>query len=717
MATPSFCCRKEFGFILGVVIFLAHGSVLSGQSVAPAPKVDPIVDPLTEMGPSANGEKKNGEKKDGEKKNGEKKDDILGLDIEQLGKVPVEVPAFDIEVTSVAKQESTVGKSPAAVFVITNEMIRRSTANCIPELLRLAPGVEVARLGSHDWCISIRGFNDRYSNKLLVLVDGRSVYSQMFSGVFWDQIDMPLDDIERIEVIRGPGGTLWGANAVNGVINIISKQAKDTQGALVDIGGGSQDYNITTFRYGSTIGKNVQYRVWGKYFDRGPEYSPGNNDAWNVGRGGFYADWNPGGSRKDLIHAQGNFFGGKEGIDLEVLPALGQPLEKIAERRRIAESSFLLRWEHTIDEESDWAFQTYWDQTCRYDPRYFGMTFNTFDFDFQYRRPFGRRHSVITGVEYNQTHDFLRTGTLSMTFDNDSRSYYTFSGFVQDEIELADDRFYVTIGSKLETNTFTGFEYQPSVRALWAIDKRHVLWGAISRAVRTPSRFEENAVDFAPFDLFPNSYIVIHGSEWIKSEDVVAYELGYRAQTNDKFSWDISLFFNQYESLMGFDLNNVDPVGPYTFFNYGIRNNGRGEAYGFEWTANWQATKTWRLAGSYSFLVTNIQYFGEFATPVSGDIPTDPRNQIRLQSYWNFAPHWQFDAYYRYVDRLAANNTPSYMTMDLRLGYRPNKNLDVSIIGQNLFCPHHLEFMSNSVYGEPTYEINRAVYARLTWMR
>ena len=700
--------QKTLQCLLCIAIGLVDVAVLHGQSVATAPAVNPVVDPLSEMSPSPGGETKDG---------------ILDLDIESLVKTQVEVTvkSFDIEVSSVSKQESTIGKSPAAVYVITNEMIQRSGATCIPEVLRLAPGVEVARINSHTWAISIRGFNDRYSNKLLVLIDGRSIYSPIFSGVFWDLVDMPLEDIERIEIVRGPGGTLWGANAVNGVINIISKKAADTQGVLIDSGGGNQDYVINTVRYGGMIGKNCAYRVWGKYFDRGPEDSPGLYDGWSGGRGGFYADWNPRGSRNDLVTVQGNFFGGNEGVRFTILPPTpGYPFT-VTGNRPVAEDSFLTRWVHTIDEETDWSVQAYYDQTYRNDPQ-IGFTANTFDVDFQYRWPVGRRHKFILGAEFRQTHDFIYNKSYTIRFVPSSRSYNMTSGFVQDEIELVDDKFYLTVGSKFEGNTFTGFEYQPSIRGLWEIDDRHVAWGAISRAVRTPNRLDENAIASGLIAETPDFLILsrLYGSTSLDSEDSVAYELGYRAQTNERFAWDIALFYNRYEGLMAALKESTDVDPPFIFENYINQNNGNGEAYGFEWTASWEATKKWRLAGSYSFLVCMARYFdpnGERAIPIPGNVPNDPRNQIRVQSYWNFAPHWQLDCFLRYVDRLPTNNTPAYITMDARLGWRPNKNVELSIVGQNLFSPHHLEFVLDPRYGEPTVEINRAVFAKITWTR
>ena len=494
---------------LALVVCLTCCGLLLGQAVSPALKVEPIVDPLSEMSPSPKGEVNDG---------------ILDLDIEHLSTVDAVIPAFDAAISSVTKQESTVGKSPAAVYVITSEMIRRCGATCIPEALRLAPGVEVTRLNSSSWNVSIRGFQDRYVNKLLVMIDGRSVYSPVFSGVFWDMLDMPLEDIERIEVIRGPGGTLWGANAVNGVINIISKKAKDTQGGLVSSGGGNQDYNISVVRHGGTIGENLKFRVWGKYVERGPEDSPGKYDDWRGGRGGFYADWNPAGSRDDLVTVQGNFFGGEEGTQFSILPPTpGLPFETTADRR-VAENSILARWTHTLDDESDWSVQTYYDQTYRNDPQV-GLLINTFDVELQYRRKIGRRHQVVTGMEYRQTDDALKTSSATLIFNQDSRSPITRSA----------DSFR-TKSKSLKINS--ALPSAPSSKGTVLPDSNtsqaFVVSGRWTNGMycgerfhgqsRTPTRFDESATSYFLREISPMTFGELNSSTNIESEDVIAYE-------------------------------------------------------------------------------------------------------------------------------------------------------------------------------------------------
>ena len=683
-------------FVWGITLFTAMEGESFAQSLGGTPEANPIVDPLSEMTPPDAGAE------------GEANDGILDMDIERLGSVEAVVPAFDIKVSSVAKQESTIGKSPAAVFVITSEMIHRSGATCIPEALRLAPGVTVCKIDAYEWSVSIRGFNDLFSNKLLVMIDGRSVYNAIFSGVFWNYIDMPMDNIDRIEVIRGPGGTLWGNNAVNGVINVITKNAEETQGAYVSSGGGSVHRNISTVRYGGKIGEHAKYNVWGKYREEGPEMTMGRHDDWRQGRGGFRVDWNPGGSKNDLVTTQGNFFGGEEGF-AAFSPYVGNQ-----------ESSLQARWEHTIDEESNWALQTYYDQLWR-DDTSFSTTLNTFCTDFQHRFPVGDRHHIIWGVEYLRVQNyFVAVPGASRSFSPEARLVGTTSWFVQDDIEVIEDKFDLTVGTKLENNCYTGFEYQPSIRGLWQFDNRHVMWAAISRAVRTPSLTDDSGYMTQMGGFMPSPTIsVFNPNDDLKSEDMMAYELGYRVQATKRFSWDLALFYNVYRNLLYYKegTSYVDP--PFTYDPYTLENGGRGEAYGFEWTANWEATKNWTLAGSYSYLFHQDYYDvapGQDYYLAEGCGAYDPKNQIRLQSYWSFASHWQLDGFLRYVDPVAPH-FPSYVTMDLRLGWRPRKNLEFSIVGQNLFDQYHPEMFGVTGSLASAVGITRSVFAKVTWTR
>jgi len=645
---------------------------------------------------------------------------ILDLDIEQLGKIDVRAPALNVEVTSVSKQESTVGRSAAAIFVITQEMIRRSGCNNIPDLLRLVPGLEVARINAHQWAISSRGFNDYLANKLLVLIDGRTVYTPLYGGVFWDVQDLLLEDIERIEVIRGPGGTLWGANAVNGVINIITKKAKDTQGALVTYGGGSEDLALGGARVGGNNGGGLYWRVYGKHFERSAGFSTSDNpyDAWRQGRAGFRADWEPEPDGANLLTVQGDYYLSREG-NFAVYPLPVPPYSFTdLETEVLGGGNILARWSHFIDDESDWRLQTYFDraQSEMFWRRY---NVNTFDVDFQHRFPLGRRHKIIWGADYRYVHDDTALDGFSARLTPAQKTTSVFSMFVQDEIILVEDRLSFTVGSEFEHNDYTGFEYQPSGRVLFTPDNKRAFWGAVSRAVHVPTRYEADSMltvlpqplPFWPYQCFPRW----SGNPNLLSEELIAYEIGYRAQPHERFSYDISLFYNQYEHLAA-----SAPEIPY-FDEWGnliipfqLVNGSRGEGYGVELFGQWTVSERWRLGASYTFFRLHV-HTAEGLNPLNeAQEGYSPRNQVRLISYWDIGRNWRFDGVLRYVDNLPSLGVPSYITIDLRLAWQPRQNLEVAVIGRNLPDDHHVEFTQ---YAEqyPNTEIKRSVFGSLTW--
>jgi len=630
---------------------------------------------------------------------------ILDMDLEQLAGTDVVVPSMDVEVTSVTKQESTVGRSPAAVFVITSEMIRRSGATSIPEALRMAPGLEVARIDSHTWAITCRGFNDRFANKLLVLVDGRSVYTPLFAGVYWDVQDLMLEDIERIEVVRGPGGTLWGANAVNGVINIITKSAEDTQGALLTAGGGTHDLSVNGVRYGGQVGKNLHWRVYGKHFERDEGYHPeGVYDDWRVGRGGFRMDWSPGSCDCDTVTVQGDYCGGQEGQFSNQLigtPPFSVPL---AQDESVSGANVLARWTHVCSEESDWSLQMYFDQTYRSQVA-IDQLLNTFDLEFQHRFRLGSRHGVVWGIGHRQVHDELAGTGFPHTFIPDSRTTNRFAVFVQDEITLCPDRLFLTVGSKFSNNDFTGFEYQPSVRLLWTPDRKRSGWAAISRAVRTPS-----IIDYYDAFTIPPVVRLNANLTQIDYEDVIAYEIGYREQATERFAWDVALFYNVYEHLKVYD----EGAWQAGYLNFTPTNDMRGETYGIELLGQWTMSDAWRLSASYSLLRVHLHAAPNSRAGSEADEGNSPHNQIRFQFQWDFAPCWELDTALRYVDSLDTLDVSRYVSMDVRLGWVPNDHFELSLVGQNLLDSHHREFSSQSYMMRST-EVERALFAKATW--
>jgi len=643
---------------------------------------------------------------------------LLNLDIEQLAKAPVVVPSMDIPVTSVTREESTVGRSAAAVFVITQEMIRRSGAKNVPEALRMAPGLDVAQINSSTWAITSRGFNGSFANKLLVLIDGRTVYTPVFTGVYWDAQDVFLEDVERIEVVRGPGGTLWGANAVNGVISIITKHAKDTQGAYLNAGGGSVERSTENVRYGGQIGEDCYYRVYGKYFDNGPFPNPDRpgHDAWDQGRFGFRSDWDVGGDKKDNLTIEGEHFVGIAGGQ-GVFTSLTEPYTYTQYGNTYNTGQHALaRWTHVRNEDSDWTLQSYFDNFQR-DTILNAERVRTFDVDFQYRFPLNDRHKITWGAGYRYIQDNLPSNSpftlCSIPVD---RNYYVASQFIQDEIALSPDLFQLILGCKLEQNSYTYFEYQPTIRAMYTPDRKHTFWGAVSRAVHTPSRIDQDMFITSAFWPDIPFYARVLGNKNVKSETLFAYELGYREQTTEKFSWDVATFYNVYDELRTTEYLGTPP--PDYYFTSQIANGPSADTYGVELATNYTVSERWQLYAQYTFLQMNIHGYTLY-----GD-GNSPHNQVFLRSRWNPRENVDFDLMARYVDSLGSRDLwtnalycPNYIEMDLRLAWRPRKHLEVALVGQNLLHNAHYEFVPSEDVFAPLNQVPRSVYGTVTWRR
>lgn len=635
---------------------------------------------------------------------------ILDLDIDQLAATPVVIPQMDIPVSSVEKHESTVGKSSAAIYVITSEMIRRSAANNIPDLLRLVPGVEVCRANADSWAISVRGANDRFTNKLLVLIDGRTVYSPIFAGVYWDIQDLVFDDIERIEVIRGPGGTLWGDNAVNGVINIITKKAKDTQGSLLTYGAGTEDRSIAQARYGGKIGDDWHYRISGKHREEAPgwgDYEGTPGDGYRQGRVGFRADWQPKDDDNNLMTIQGDVYRGvsncfgRYAIPNPPVPSSLPRTVLFGEGEDVSGGNILGRFTHTFDEESDWMLQMYFDRTDRY-MSIWDQQVGIFDIEFQNRFPMGDRHDVTWGAQYRQTHDNEYCQGFVVGFDPASKTTELYNMFIQDQITLVEDRWFFTIGTKLEYNDYTGHEYQPSGRILFTPTNKQTFWAAISRAVVLPSRMDFDG--YFTRNRYERPYYERQvGNSGLTSEKLWAYEIGYRAQPTKKFSYDVALFYYDFKKLR----TSSDPWQDteHTFgslvYAVSITDTCEGVARGGELGMTYALTDTWRLSG-----------WGSWMNQTNFD--RNPNSQARLMSSWDLGERWQFDMILRYVDSIVQLEVPKYFEMDLRLACQLREHLEVSLIGRNLLDSHHPEF-DQGRYPYYVTEVERSVFGGLTW--
>jgi iron complex outermembrane recepter protein len=598
---------------------------------------------------------------------------------------------FNIEITSVSRRAERLVDAASAIQIITAEEIRRSGATSLPEALRLASNLQVAQINSYNWAISARGFNAVTANKLLVLIDGRTVYTPLFSGVFWDAQHVMLEDIDRIEVISGPGATLWGANAVNGVINIITKSPRETQGALVSAGAGSFLRGFGNGRYGGKIGDDFCYRVYGMGFGRGHTFTSNGQDGtddWQLGQGGFRADLLP--ATGDQLSVQGNFYAGETGLaTARDLPIDGQNL--------------LARWTRQLENDGELSIQVYWDRTHRRNPDIFSEALNTYDLEFQHRFGWGERHKLIWGGGYRLMVDRVLNGPKpNFGFLPAHRTLNLFSGFLQDEIALLSNQLVLTLGSKFEHNSFSGFEVQPSVRVAWMPVKNHTLWAAVSRAVRTPSRIDADLV-------IPRTppFFVRGGGGRFDSETVVAYEAGYRTELAERVSLSLSTFFNDYD-----DIRSVEPVAgaPGQFI---ILNGLRTKTYGVELSLTWQAADWWRLRGGYTFFKKRILFGGSQDINRGRGEGNDPHHQFLLQSMINLPANVELDSVLRYVDNLNQRGplVPSYVSLDLRLGWRPTPNWEFAIVGQNLLEKRHPEFGTAPL----RQEIPRSVYGKVIW--
>jgi len=637
--------------------------------------------------------------------------DLADMSLEDLTK---------IEVTSVSKHKEKLTDAPAAIAVITQEDIRRSGVTTIAEALRLAPGLEVARVDAHDWAISSRGFNELYANKLLVVIDGRSVYTPLFSGVYWDVQDTILEDIDRIEVIRGPGATLWGANAVNGVINITTKSAKETQGGLLTGGYGTEEQGFGSARYGGKLGENGYYRVYGKYFNRDSSALPSGaqaNDAWNMYRGGFRTDWEP--AAQNLFTLQGDAYAG-EVHQTEILFVPTSPYTNtVPDKDKVAGANLIGRWTRTFSADSDLKLQTYYDWAER-DSTFFKENGQTLDAELQFRHGLGQQQNITWGLGYRYTASDISRSNFTLAFLPANRVTRIFNTFVQDEITIIEDRLRLTLGSKFERNDYTGFEIQPSGRLLWTPHERHSVWAAISRAVRTPSRAEEdarivsgNAPPGPPF--FVPAFGTVDGNRSFESEVLLAYELGYRVQVKERLSLDLAAFYNDYDRLRSVEPQPLDFSNLPTYVRLPnlFENKLKGETYGAELAANFQAADWWRLRGAYSYLQVQLHRKAGSLDTLSQGAEGDTHHQVLLRSLMDLPYRLQLDCTGRYVDHLSNQQIPSYVSLDVRLGWRPHRNLEVEIVGQNLLDHRHPEFNPSIIQFQKT-EVERAVYGKIT---
>ena len=636
--------------------------------------------------------------------------DLFSSSLEELMQVKLVTPS---------RQSETLLDTPSASYIITGEDIRRSGATSVPDALRLAPGVSVSRIDLSRWAVSMRGFHSQYSKNLLVLADGRSVYTPVFSGTHWDNFDFMLEDIDRIEVVRGPGATTWGANAVNGVINVISKSAEDTQGGLISLGGGTTEEVFGALRYGGKINDTTHYRVYVKGFERdGFDDNEGEDTgtSWDAAQTGFRMDGEP--SAWDSWTLQGDLYES----DSTIAARPSTPTADALTYQDVDNSggNLLGRWNRTISESSSLRLQAYYDRVDRDLLPALRERRDTIDLDVQHDFALTDNQQLVYGAGYRFIHEDSTSGRF-ITFDPEERDSHLYSAFIQDNIRLMDDRLTLTFGSKFEDHEYTGLEVQPDARALYKLTAEQSVWAAVSRAVRTPSRLEYEGsylLDIAVENQQP-VLLTIFGNDDQQSEEVLAYETGYRAIPNESWIFDIALYYYDYDNLVsaepGADIASPVPGGP-TIRPYYSSNDNEGEGYGGEMSTHWIACDWASFQASYSLGKLNLEN-SSGGTDSIALLASDksPQHMVSLQSLLQLARNVEFDVTVRYVDELSGLDVPSYWNADVRLGWMMRKDIELAVVGQNLLEDQHAEFKTQFYNGLQT-EIERSVYGKITWM-
>lgn len=634
-------------------------------------------------------------------------DALKKLSIEEL---------LDVEVTTVSRQAERLGSAAAAIAVVTNEDIRRSGATSFPEALRGVPGIFVAQHNASSWSVSARGFSSVNSEKLLVQSDTRSVYTPLFSGVAWDVQDYLLQDIERIEVIRGPGAALWGSNAVNGVVNIITKHSRATQGFYAEGALGNETQASGAARYGGTIGESGSFRVFANYTEREGTYHPGaqSDDDWRLGQVGARGDWDFGGG--DTVTLDAAAYEGEMGLIAPSVEIIGRPGPTGVLEADVSGGHVLARWQRQIDEQTHWRTRVYYDRTRRDNPSFLDEL-DTIDLDFQHGFILAARHEILWGLNYRHT-DNRNVGKGVFALWPKSSKDEVISGFIQDQIQLTPSTR-VTLGTKLEDNEFSGFELQPSVRAAWDTSASSTFWASVSRAARVPTRLERDiAIDVTPPGSNPSVQLL--GNEDIDSEELVAYEIGWRWQPVTGVSLDLTAFHNEYEGLMSLEQGElfVDPNDGRVIVPILNRNLTDARSDGVEALVTYAPMPSWRVSGSYSFIDLSLDPRGDDLNRGEWYEGATPRHQFSLRSMLDLPAGLQFDAHLRHVtdiertpEIVSGEGIDGYTELDVRLAWQVWSELEVSIVGQNLLHDRHVEAGDPKSRGA----IERSVYAKLAW--
>lgn len=649
-------------------------------------------------------------------------DQLVHMSLEEL---------MTLEVTTVSKQSEPLQEAAAAVYVVTGDEIRRSGYTTLADVLRLVPGMQVGNIDANLWAVTSRGFSGQFANKLLVLIDGRSVYTPIFGGVYWDTQDALFEDIDRIEIIRGPGATLWGANAVNGVINIITRSAADSQGLYLTAGGGTEERRFGAVRYGTTLGRSGHVRVYGKSFDRDESVDGrgvAQGDDWSVLRGGFRYDRGTEGSLTATL--QGDLYDGEAGTT-HGFPAYEAPYEQLVHDETLLRGGNLLgRLSQRRSDTSHWQLQVFYDYTERYDA-FLRNSRTTYDADFQHGFGLHPAWHILWGLGYRAARIPVEATDYAYDADRNEKPQALMSGFVQAEWELVPERLRLTVGSKIERKTNQGgidsdlTEVQPNGRLLWLPSHQQTLWAAVSKAARTPSSVEKAGhvwLNVVP----PNSAdnpsplpvsVYLNGDRDFDSEDLTAYELGYRVGASADFTVDLATFYNDYANKRTFAQGEAeqrsDPV-PHIYIPLAFDNLQDAQAYGAELSVRWAVGPALRLRAAYAYWRLDVSDPPD--QPIEQFFSEDricPRHQALLRAAIDLSRDLELDLIGRYVGEIAAFGIDAYGEFDARLAWWATPTVELALAGRNLLHDHHAEH--GSEIGTPYTEMERGAYLEATW--
>ncbi len=651
---------------------------------------------------------------------------------------------MDVTVTSMSKRAQALQETAAAVHIVTGEDIRRSGATCIPEALRMVPGLMVAQNNAGIWSVSSRGrgFNPIFENKLLVLIDGRSVYSPVYSGVFWETIDVVMEDIDRIEIIRGPGTSVWGTNAVNGIINIITKSAADTQGLMASVLYGTAEKGTGALRHGGKFGEDNSYRIFTKYRHLDETEDIDGNDIpgeLESALWGFKTDIKP--DQRSVLTLQGDITSGNIDGTLTYPDMSTNPATTV---ESINNSDLLLgnvmaHYSRELDKDSNISVQSYYSHDDR-DGRAYSVAIDTMDLDFQHQFSPLENHAAQWGLGYRLTSVSANSDENAVVFGRNERSDDLFSAFLQDEISFLDGKWILTLGSKFEHNEQTGLEILPSARLLWHVTEQHALWGAISRSVRTPSIAEQDIIyhidgrtvqSLAEVPPGSGNYVPVSipvrtsllGDADLDSEAILVYELGHRFTPSTKFLVDTSIYLAQGDNILSAARSATQPTqleimqqlaqNGFTQNDINTNNDEKANMYGLEVSATWTPLDRWKLQGWYAYYEDDYDYDGDGLDnfeSMYGDI--SPRHQFFLRSSISMPHDTELDIMSRYVSELPGLDIPDYATIDARLGWHVSDKVEISLVGKNLFEPNHQESRTDIVYGSAA-TVERSCYLKL----